>query len=109
MAKILVGKTTEIMSGQMKKVSVDGNEIIVINIDGNCFAIDDTCFAIDDTCTHAGGSLSEGKLDGSTITCDWHGAQFECKNGKLVKFPVQINDLKSYKVVIESDDIFVET
>ncbi|HIA09478.1 MAG TPA: non-heme iron oxygenase ferredoxin subunit, partial [Candidatus Nitrosopelagicus sp.] len=23
--------------------------------------------------------------------------------------PVQINDLKSYKVVIESDDIFVET
>ena len=102
MAKILVGKTTEIMSGQMKKVSVDGNEIIVINIDGNCFAIDDTC-------THAGGSLSEGKLDGSTITCDWHGAQFECKNGKLAKFPVQINDLKSYKVVIESDDIFVET
>jgi len=57
MAKILVGKTTEIMSGQMKKVSVDGNEIIVINIDGNCFAIDDTC-------AHAGGSLSEGKLGG---------------------------------------------
>ena len=52
MVRILVGKTTEIMSGQMKKVSVDGNEIIVINIDGNCFAIDDTC-------THAGGSLSE--------------------------------------------------
>jgi len=102
MAKILVGKTTEIMSGHVKKVSVDGNEIIVINIDGNCFADDDTC-------THAGGSLSEGKLDGSTITCAWHGAQFECKNGKLVKFPVQIKDLKSYKVVIESDDIFVET
>ena len=41
MAKILVGKTTEIMPGQMKKVSVDGNEIIIINIDGDCFAIDD--------------------------------------------------------------------
>ena len=53
MAKILVGKTTEIMSGQMKKVSVDGNEIIVVNINGNFFAVDDTC-------THAGGSLSEG-------------------------------------------------
>jgi len=26
MAKILVGKTTEIMSGQMKKVSVDGTK-----------------------------------------------------------------------------------
>ena len=102
MGKILVGKTTEIMPGQMKKVSADGNEIVVINIDGDYFSINDTC-------THAGGSLSEGKLDDSTITCDWHGAQFECKNGKLVKFPAKINDLKSYKVVIESNDIFVET
>ena len=102
MVRILVGKTTEVMPGQMKKVLVDENEVVVINIDGNYFAINDTC-------SHAGGSLSEGKLDGSTITCDWHGAQFECKNGKLVKFPVQINDLKSYKVVIESDDMFVET
>jgi len=102
MGRFFVCRKTEIMPGQMKKVSVDGNEIIIINIDGNCFAVNDTC-------THAGGSLSEGKLDDSTITCDWHGAQFECKNGKLVKFPVQINDLKSYKVVIESDNIFVET
>ena len=102
MTRILVGKTTEVMPGQMKKVLVDENEVVVINIDGNYYAINDTC-------SHAGGSLSEGKLDGSTITCDWHGAQFGCKNGKLVKFPVQINDLKSYKVVIESDDIFVET
>jgi len=39
MAKILVGKTTEIMSGQMKKVSVDGNEIIVINIDGTALQL----------------------------------------------------------------------
>ena len=102
MTRILVGKTTEVMPGQMKKILVDENEVVVINIDGNYFAISDTC-------SHAGGSLSEGKLDGYTITCDWHGAQFECRNGKLVKFPVQINDLKSYKVVIESDDIFVET
>jgi len=102
MVRILVGKTTEVMPGQMKKVLVDENEVVVINIDGNYFVINDTC-------SHAGGSLSEGKLDGYTITCDWHGAQFECKNGKLVKFPVQINDLKSYKVVIESDDILVET
>ena len=40
MTKILVGKTTEIMSGQMEKVSVNGNEIIVVNIDGNYFAVD---------------------------------------------------------------------
>jgi nitrite reductase/ring-hydroxylating ferredoxin subunit len=101
-AKIIAGKTTEIIPGQMKKISVDGKEIIVANIDGNYFAIDDTC-------THSGASLSEGKLENSTITCDWHGAQFDCKTGKLVKFPAEIADLKSYKVEVETDNIFVET
>ena len=101
MGRFFVCGMTEIMPGQMKKVSVDENEILVTNIDGNYFAIDDTC-------SHAGATLSEGKLEGSTITCDWHGAKFDCKNGKLVKFPGEIDDLGSYKVVIESNNIFVE-
>jgi len=102
MEKIFVGKTTDITSGQMKKVSIDENEVVILNMDGNYFAIDDTC-------THAGGSLSEGKLDDSRIICDWHGAQFDCKNGKLIKFPAKINDLRTYKIIIEADKIFVET
>ena len=102
MGRFFVCKTTEIIPGQMKKVSVNGNEILVTNIEGNYFAIDDTC-------THAGAALSEGKLEDSTITCDWHGAKFDCKNGKLIKFPGEINDLESYKVIVESDDVFVET
>jgi nitrite reductase/ring-hydroxylating ferredoxin subunit len=101
MGRFFVCEMTEIMPGQMKKVSVDENEILVTNIDGNYFAIDDTC-------SHAGATLSEGKLEDSIITCDWHGAKFDCKNGKLVKFPGEINDLGSYKVVIESNNVFVE-
>ena len=102
MGRIIVAKTNEIKPNQIKQVSNDGKDIVIINIDGNYFAINDTC-------THAGGSLSEGKVEGSIITCDWHGAQFDCKSGKLVKFPAKINDLESYNVVIESDTIFVET
>ncbi len=102
MGRFFVCRTTEIIPGQMKKVSAGENEILVTNIDGNYFAIDDTC-------THAGATLSEGKLEDSTITCDWHGAKFDCKNGKLIKFPGEINDLESYKVIVESDDVFVET
>ena len=101
MDKIIVCKAVEIMPGQMKKISVGGKEIIVSNIGGDYFAIDDTC-------SHSGASLSEGKLEGSIVTCDWHGAQFDCKNGKLIKFPGEIKDLKSYKIVIESENIFVE-
>ena len=101
MVKIFGCKTTEIVSDQMKKITVGGKEIIVSNVDGRYFAIDDTC-------THSGASLSEGKLEGTIVTCDWYGAQFDCKNGKLIKFPGEIEDLKSYKIVIESENIFVE-
>jgi len=101
MGKILVGKTSDIPSGKMIMVSTDGKDILVTNVDGNYYAMDDTC-------THAGASLSEGSLDGSTVTCPWHGSTWDCKTGKMIAFGVQLNDLSSYKVTVESDEIFVE-
>ena len=101
MGKVIVGKVSDIPPGQMKKISVVGKEILVVNTDGNFYAVDDTC-------THSGSSLSEGELQDSTVTCGWHGAQFDCKSGKLSKFPAKINDLKSYNVILESDQVLVE-
>ncbi len=102
MGKVLAGKTSEIPPGKMLKVSSDGKDILVANVDGNYFAMDDTC-------THQGAGLSEGTLDNSTVTCPWHGSTWDCKTGKLIAFGMQIKDLASYKVVIESDSVFVET
>ncbi len=101
MGKIMVCKTADVSPGSMIKVSVDGRDILVANIDN-------TYCATDDSCTHAGASLSEGKLDGCTITCGWHGAEFDCKTGKLSKFPAKIRDLTSYNIVVESDNVYVE-
>ena len=94
MGKILVGKTSDIPSGKMVMVSADGKDILVTNVDGNYYAMDDTC-------THAGASLSEGSLDGSTVTCPWHGSTWDCKTGKLIAFGAQLKDLSSYKVTVE--------
>lgn len=101
MGKIIVGKTAELPPGKMQKISADGKEVLVANIEGNFYAVDDTC-------THSGASLYEGTLDGSILTCGWHGAKFDCKTGKLAEFPVKIKDLRSYKVVVESDNVFLE-
>ena len=101
MGKILAGKVSDITSGKMIMVSTDGKDILVTNVNGNYYAMDDTC-------THAGASLSEGSLDGSTVTCPWHGSTWDCKTGKMIAFGVQLNDLSSYKVTVESDEIFVE-
>ncbi|MGB9124463.1 MAG: non-heme iron oxygenase ferredoxin subunit [Nitrosotalea sp.] len=101
MGKIIVGKVSDFIPGKMHKVTIDGKDVLVVNIDG-------TFYAINDTCTHSGASLSEGSLDGIVVTCGWHGAKFDCKTGKLHSFPVKIKDLNSYKVVVESENIFVE-
>ena len=97
----MAGKSSDIPSGKMIMVSADGKDILIINVDGNYYAMDDTC-------THAGASLSEGSLDGSTVTCPWHGSTWDCKTGKLVAFGAQLKDLSSYKVTVESDNVFVE-
>ena len=102
MGKILAGKTSDIPQGKMLKVSSNGKEILVANVDGKYFAMDDTC-------THSGASLSEGTLEGSTVTCPWHGSTWDCKTGKLMDFATKLKDLASYKVAVESDSVFIET
>lgn len=102
MGKILAGKTLDIPQGKMLKISSNGKEILVANVDGKYFAMDDTC-------THSGASLSEGTLEGTTVTCPWHGSTWDCKTGKLMDFATKLKDLASYKVAVESDSVFIET
>ena len=102
MGKILAGKTSDIPPGKMLKVSSNGKEILVANVDGNYFAMDDSC-------THQGASLSEGTIEGSTVTCPWHGSTWDCKTGRLLDFASKIKDLGSYKTTVEADSVFIET
>jgi nitrite reductase (NADH) small subunit len=44
----------------------------------------DVHFAIDDTCPHAGGSLSEGLVDGDLVICPLHAYAFEILTGACV-------------------------
>lgn len=101
MGKIMACKASDVEPGSLRKVTVGSGEIMIANVEG-------TYFALDDTCTHAGASLSEGRIDGSRVVCGWHGAEFDCASGNLAKFPAKIGNLRSYKVTVESGDVFVE-
>ena len=43
--------------------------------------------AISETCAHAGGPLSEGKLEGDTIVCPWHASRYSLETGEIVNGP----------------------
>ncbi|MCY4251783.1 MAG: Rieske 2Fe-2S domain-containing protein [Thaumarchaeota archaeon] len=101
MARVVAGKAAEIPPGTLKRVGAEGGDIVVGNLDGKFFAMADTC-------THAGASLSEGRIEGGNVVCGWHGAQFECASGRLAKFPAKVADLRQYGVSVEGDDVVVE-
>jgi len=55
---------------------VVGDRIVAI------FHTEDQFFALDGVCPHQGGPLGKGKLQGSTVTCPWHGWQFNVATGQ---------------------------
>ena len=58
-------------------------------------------FATQAKCTHRGGPLNEGKLEGSTVTCPWHGTQYNVCTGAVLRGPAT-EPVKTYRVVVES-------
>jgi nitrite reductase (NADH) small subunit len=101
MAKLLkIAKTKTVPPGQAAAFTIEGQKIALFNVEG-------TYYAIGDTCTHRGGPLSEGDVQGTRVTCPWHGADFDLKTGAVLGPPAQ-KGVPSYKVVVEGDDIKVE-
>ena len=95
-----VAGARDVPAGQGKMVHVGGKHIALFNVDG-------TYYAIDDTCTHKGGPLSEGTLQGSKVTCPWHGATFDVATGEVVSPPAPIG-VSRYNVRVVGDDIEIE-
>jgi len=43
MSKAIAGKVSDLSDGKLHKVSVEGKEILVVNVGGSYFAVEDTC------------------------------------------------------------------
>jgi len=97
---VKVAEIQDVPAGQRKKVNVGGKHIALFNIEG-------TYYAIDDTCTHKGGPLLEGEIQGSNLTCPWHGAIFDVKTGEVLRPPAPIG-VSRYNVRVVGDDIEIE-
>ncbi len=57
-------------------------------------------FATADVCPHAGGQLSQGTLDRTTITCPLHGSQFDVRTGERLRGPAD-DAIRAYEVRVE--------
>jgi nitrite reductase/ring-hydroxylating ferredoxin subunit len=95
-----VAEVKDVPPGSAIAVELVGHKVALFNVEGRYHAIDDTC-------THRGGPLSEGALDGTTVTCPWHGARFDVRNGNVLG-PPAAKGVGYYPVRVDGSDIKIE-
>ena len=71
---------------------------------GDCavFNVEGGFCATQAMCTHKQGPLSEGSIDGTTVTCPLHGAQFNVWTGAVLRGPAR-DPLKTYGVTVDGE------
>ena len=110
---IEVLKAGDLESGQMKPITVEGQEILIARTS-------DEYYAVSNICPHRGGRLSDGKLEGSIIECPVHGSRFNITNGRVIRrlkggfagrllgLLKVISSIKTYKIEVEGNSIKIE-
>jgi 3-phenylpropionate/trans-cinnamate dioxygenase ferredoxin component len=108
-----VARMDELKSGMMKAVVAGGREILLARVG-------DKYYAAANRCPHMNGDLSQGRLDGTVITCPRHGSQFDISSGEVLRWLKgglvskmagafkRPTSLVVYNVKVEEDRVLVE-
>ncbi len=88
---VRVASVSEIPPGKGKAVTAGSKKVAIFNVDGKFYAVDNTCL-------HRGGPLGEGDLAGTTVSCPWHGWEYDVTTGanavnpsvKVATYPVRV-------------------
>ncbi|HEY0981107.1 MULTISPECIES: Rieske (2Fe-2S) protein [unclassified Schlesneria] len=94
-----VANVSDIPQGEGREFVVAGRIVAIFHVEGRFHALDGIC-------PHAGGPLARGALSGTTVTCPWHGWQFDVTSGRhclnaQLKHPC-------FEVIVEGSELYVE-
>ena len=91
-----IGFLADFPAGKPRTFVIEGEEVMVVNVDG-------TIYAVNDVCTHGEVSLSEGEIIGCTVECWLHGSAFDLVTGKP-SGPPATRAIETYHVSLEGDE-----
>lgn len=97
---VRVCKFSDLKSGGMKTIDVEGEQIVVVREGENVYALKDEC-------THEEYALSEGWVEDNCIHCAFHGAKFSLANGEALSLPAY-EDVQTFPTRIVDGVIQVE-
>jgi nitrite reductase/ring-hydroxylating ferredoxin subunit len=93
-----VGRVDEIPEGERKIIEYQGLSIGVFHHQGGWYALSNKCL-------HRSGPVCTGPLDGDTLTCPWHGYQYNLITGQMLLDSE--TSLPSYPVEIRGEEVYI--
>lgn len=94
-----VGPIAELAPGTMKVADVDGNAILVINLDGEPYAFRNIC-PVDGR-----NPLDGGRLTGTVLICPWHNCAYDARTGKRADDEPNMDSLAVVPIAVSSDGV----
>ena len=95
-----VARVSEIPENRMRAFEVQGQKILIANVEGRLYAVSDNC-------PHMSYPLYMGSLNGRILTCGFHYAKFDVTTGEVLSPPAQ-EPLKTFKIKVQNDTIVVK-
>ncbi len=90
----------ELQEGKPAKAMVQNTAIFVLKR-GN------EIYALGEVCSHLGGPLSEGKIEGDSVQCPWHGSRFCLQTGAVLDGPA-VHPQPKLEVMIRDGQVLVK-
>lgn len=94
-----MGPVAELPEGWQGTVDVDGVNVLVVNYEGQYYALRNNC-------THKDYPLLGGEVSMGRITCEKHGGKFELATGKAKALPA-VKPVRIYKTAAEDGVLYV--
>ena len=97
---VTVAKKNEVRPGTLKVVSVESKEIVLTCVGENYYAFINVC-------SHMDFPLNDGTLEGTTVECAHHGAQFDVRTGAAISMPA-VTPIETFPVKVVGEEIQIE-
>jgi len=97
---VKVATKSQVPENGLMGVQVEGKNLVLVNLNGEFFALDDEC-------PHESAPLSDGQIVGEEIECPWHSSHFDIRTGRVTMDPAETG-IATYKVRVVGDAVEVE-
>ena len=106
MSRVKLATVSEVPEGDMIMRIHEGSFVTLAKVDGEIYALNDIC-------THQEAPLHEGELGAHEenpymLTCPWHAAHFDIRDGSVHQETPWATTATTYDVDIQGEDIYVD-